>query len=518
MLGCWTVVEHFQGKAMLARALAEETARQERLMRERMAIRVVAGESNGFPALQAAAARLAPLVAERPPVAVNWGGNRMILGTQIDRWVGYPRLTTNSWEIHAGLLDARAADLAAIREALTKPIRETTPPRARDEGKSPSDGLRTFQDAAHALIDAGLLGLRRGSVEETIAALDGVAVIELDLQAYQIDSALTAWAEIVDRAERLRAVATHLGGWTDGQWEALSRTARPGRILELAVRVADMERLQRATMQTQESNADLANRFGWDLKSAFLDKNSDGSLDTSVGLLWRETAGSLGEAADQLGRQVMFPVWRFGWGDQAIARMLKDSDDWMRRAREATTQRSMAKLINPRRASGRARGWARSYGDATEQALGEWLGYYLQFEVIRAINAVAIAVKRHEAKLGRLPESLNDLVPEFAPEVPVDWMDGKPLRYRRGEESPFLLWSVGRYQSDVLRELGPAYPNLIWRFPASREEFEAWERDQDRQFASLGDTRASMGIWQAILRGAPLSPLTNSPAEKPAGP
>jgi hypothetical protein len=516
LLGCWTVVEHFQGKAMLARAMAEATAKHERWMREREAAPVVTGESNGFPALQAAVSRLAPVVTSGPPVAVRIGAKRMILGTQIDRWISRSggKDVTNSWEVHARLMDARAADLAAIREALAKPIRETTPPRAQDEGGSPIDALRTFQDAANALIDAGLLGLRRGSVEETIAALDGVAVMESDLEAYRIQSALTAWRQIVERAELLRAVATHRGGWTDAQWEALGRTARPGRMLESAVLVAAEYPLLTATVLAQAPTARLADVYAWDLESAFLGSSSDESAGSNGGSLWGSVAGGLGKAADFVARKGVFPVWRFGWGDQSIAWMLRDADEWVNRARQAATQRSWGSLVDPAWVSGRTGWWTRLFGDLNEQQTSQWLASFFQVEAKRALSAAAIAVKRYEAKKGRLPESLDVLVPEFASEVPLDWMDGKPLRYRRGEGSEFLLWSVGQDLWDDIASNGPAEDDLIWRLPALRKEFEAWERDQQSLFASLGDPRAML----ARRYGIPLSKLTNYPAEKPAGP
>ncbi len=492
LLGCWTVVEHFRGKAMLARAMAEATAKHERWMRERMAVPVVTGESNGFPALQLAAAKLATVVTSGPRVAVLIGAKRMILGTQIDRWTLHGSERTNSWEVHARSLDARVADLAAIREALARPIRETTPPRAQAEGKSALDALRTFQDAANALIDAGLLGLRRGSVEETIAALDGVAVIDSDLEGYRIQRALTGWVAIVERAELLRAVAAHRGGWTDAQWEALGRTARPGRMLESAVLVAAEYPLLMATALAQAPTTRLADVYAWDLESAFLGSASDESAGSNSGSLWGSVAGGHGKAADFVAKKGVFPVWRFGWGDQSIAWMLRDADEWVSRARQAATQRSWGSLVDPAWVSGRSGWWTRLFGDLNEQQASQSLASYFRVEAKRALNAAAIAVKRHEAKLGRLPESLDALVPEFASEVPVDWMDGKPLRYRRGEGSEFLLWSVGLDLWDDIASGGPAEDDLIWRLPALREEFEAWERDQQSLFASLGDPRAML--------------------------
>lgn len=51
-----------------------------------------------------------------------------------------------------------------------------------------------------------------------------------------------------------------------------------------------------------------------------------------------------------------------------------------------------------------------------------------------------LAIKAFQLKHGKLPETLEELVPEFLPAVPMDDYDGKPLRYRPAER---LLYSVG---------------------------------------------------------------------------
>ncbi len=57
--------------------------------------------------------------------------------------------------------------------------------------------------------------------------------------------------------------------------------------------------------------------------------------------------------------------------------------------------------------------------------------------------ATGCALERHRIKHGSYPESLAALVPEFLAEVPVDPIDGQPLRYRRSADGLFRLWSVG---------------------------------------------------------------------------
>lgn len=60
----------------------------------------------------------------------------------------------------------------------------------------------------------------------------------------------------------------------------------------------------------------------------------------------------------------------------------------------------------------------------------------------REMAITAIALKRYQLQHGVLPENLAELVPALLSDVPLDWMDGRPLRYRRLEGRQFLLYSV----------------------------------------------------------------------------
>ncbi|MCC6488308.1 MAG: hypothetical protein IT364_12490 [Candidatus Hydrogenedentes bacterium] len=60
--------------------------------------------------------------------------------------------------------------------------------------------------------------------------------------------------------------------------------------------------------------------------------------------------------------------------------------------------------------------------------------------VLRMTQTV-LAVERYRTARGALPDTLQDLVPQFLPEVPEDPFDGKPLRYKH-TESGYLVYSV----------------------------------------------------------------------------
>jgi hypothetical protein len=67
-----------------------------------------------------------------------------------------------------------------------------------------------------------------------------------------------------------------------------------------------------------------------------------------------------------------------------------------------------------------------------------------QFQV-RALRAM-FAMKAYHAEQGRLPESLEALVPDYLDEVPRDPFDGKQLRYSREKK---IIYTVGKDGKDT---------------------------------------------------------------------
>jgi hypothetical protein len=58
------------------------------------------------------------------------------------------------------------------------------------------------------------------------------------------------------------------------------------------------------------------------------------------------------------------------------------------------------------------------------------------------LTTVALAVERFRLAHGRLPENLNELVPQFLSAVPSDPFDSQPLRYHRLAKG-YVIYSVG---------------------------------------------------------------------------
>jgi hypothetical protein len=59
------------------------------------------------------------------------------------------------------------------------------------------------------------------------------------------------------------------------------------------------------------------------------------------------------------------------------------------------------------------------------------------------VVVTAIALKRYELRHYQLPATLDQLTPDLLQTVPIDCMDGQPLRYRPNADGTFLLYSVG---------------------------------------------------------------------------
>ena len=109
-------------------------------------------------------------------------------------------------------------------------------------------------------------------------------------------------------------------------------------------------------------------------------------------------------------------------------------------------------------------------------------------EVTQKMTVTAIALKRYQLKHGAYPPDLNALVPEFVPAVPLDPMDGQPLRYRPNSDGTFTLYSIGYNGKDdggnpALNTpiedsnyywLNPHALDWVWPQPATPEEIQKY--------------------------------------------
>jgi hypothetical protein len=135
------------------------------------------------------------------------------------------------------------------------------------------------------------------------------------------------------------------------------------------------------------------------------------------------------------------------------------------------------------------------------------MGRAAEAEARRRIFVTAIALKRFRLQHGRNPSSLAELTPTLLPSVPLDFMDGKELRYQRFEDDRFVLYSVGldgtdnggqmktREQLSKESELASNYmpftpfqnTDIVWPKPANEDEALAYEMSMDETIRRLDE-------------------------------
>ncbi len=83
------------------------------------------------------------------------------------------------------------------------------------------------------------------------------------------------------------------------------------------------------------------------------------------------------------------------------------------------------------------------------------------------LASTVAALERHRVANGGYPKALADLMPRFLPTVPLDPMDGQPLRYRLNADGSFTLYGVGPNHADDggIMAAKTATQDLDWVWP-----------------------------------------------------
>ncbi len=177
--------------------------------------------------------------------------------------------------------------------------------------------------------------------------------------------------------------------------------------------------------------------------------------------------------------------WRYWWSYSDELRSLKGYEVLMNTMRLADTNRSFQNALTAQDVELNQLGISqlRSSFDSIFSGqtdfhsmmsesivtLGGVVRKVMRVEVAKQMTVAAIALKRYQLKYGNYPPDLNSLVPEFVPTIPLDPVDGQPLRYRRNADGTFLLYSVGENGmddgGDPSLEKGVTGSNFNWQNP-----------------------------------------------------
>ncbi|MFT4690874.1 MAG: hypothetical protein ACI9OD_003095 [Limisphaerales bacterium] len=136
-------------------------------------------------------------------------------------------------------------------------------------------------------------------------------------------------------------------------------------------------------------------------------------------------------------------IWRTFYAGDEMAWVLRDYQDGLGELRQGWKTRSLSAYFVA---------WPEDHPTPEHFVFSHWPGVAFRMtgfkvfrsELQREFLGTSIAIERYKLRHnGRSPEALADLVPGLLPDLPVDWMDGKTLRYRKSGAGNHVLWSVG---------------------------------------------------------------------------
>ncbi|MDB6017755.1 MAG: hypothetical protein JWR19_2244 [Pedosphaera sp.] len=159
------------------------------------------------------------------------------------------------------------------------------------------------------------------------------------------------------------------------------------------------------------------------------------------------------------------PIWRLAWADQDDLRALNRWQRFIDDFRVARTNswvaskelldvadKNVKEIIPGLQIADQQLGlydrWRFLFSGDTFSITSSVLLKSLRAETEKNMVLTAIALKRYEFRKDNMPNELSALVPEFLNELPRDWMDGQPLRYKPNADGSFLLYSVGENGRD----------------------------------------------------------------------
>jgi hypothetical protein len=359
-----------------------------------------------------------------------------------------------SWQELDALLQQSQPGLKYLRDRMKDPPTGLSFDfKQRLENDSPPNFVAN-RVAAQALQASAMNNLHKGNLEgakqdlEALLSFDRLGEDDPGLVPFMIRIA------VIGMSVDVCWDALQAEGWTEPQLAELqSKCLDITNILSQMPRAMEAERIQRIYLldwfrshNYQEVIARYQNQlagFGW--------KPVSEDIATPV-QIWRQW--------------VFHPLWSFVWAEQEELKYLQDVQPEVAALREANRRLSWMSLKEETSAS----------HENYRPHVAAWR-FYVRLPFVEGINSItgsklqasaypyadfsnawfwtmrnltlhemvitAIATKRYELKHGKAPADLSALVPEFLPALPLDMIDGQPLRYQLVENGRFTLYSVG---------------------------------------------------------------------------
>ncbi len=430
MLGLW--LEHERAKARLAAFKAQLIAKGEKLAIADHVPKLPPALSNAAPDFIAAANRLTELKPEFQPQRM-----RLIAPGKARVTWQQPELPTDKepdlWPFVTAHVEDNRDRLAEMATALERP--EMVFDLDYPKGFSLLiPHLQKLRLAALQLSFACVVDLHGGQTNSAFTNVLAAVRVGQRLQEPLLISQLVRVAA-GQIAQQATWEALQHPGWTDSQLRELQaawqitdlRTGWLGALgMERAIGSSVFQQFRQSPGMLDENTSGMggSGRSFWD--ELFHDPAAAATRTGKFGfgLVW---AGWLSYSDEQWAltqQQLWHTSVRQAWTNQASA----PAEQWLKRERGTMTE--------PPRLQ-------RFLSSVLASAIDNYNRRMVAFETVRRLTFTAIALHRHRLQHGKFPESLSALVPGSLAEIPRDFMDGLPLRYKLQSDGKFLLWSVG---------------------------------------------------------------------------
>lgn len=526
----WPIVAHYRLKNAVARYARQLAAQGETLSVPELAPPLPPSEQNGAPAMLAALALLPPPnFSNRPPMMRHVAPGRALVAWREDPLPTAD--TTNVWPGLRNEVERRRATLARLRAALSKPALVVDVNYLQGFSLM-LPHLAQMKSAALWLTSSTLLDLHERRADDAVVNLE--AAVRLVARSKDEPLLISALVRLANSAiagaatwELLQCpdvTEAHLAA-LQAEWESV----------ELGSQVEAAFRMERAMFR--ELLAEMRSSRQSAVRAATTLQPTSTALD-ELKELAKTAVRNPGQGIREIA--IRYPAyWAWRW--------------WGSYRDELAAMQSAQAAIAAAQAAGRAKDFqaalasldvANSQIQRRYPKAGSWfvsnplelnrsiLLRWRAAETQRALAVAAIALKRYERRHGRLPDTLEALVPEFCVALPRDPVDGQPLRYRRLPDGGFLLYSVGENGTDDGGDPTPARAaaslsmlrgrDAVWPQPATAQEswLYALEMELSRQDGQRATPRVVVtnGLPPHVLhtlerlRRVRFLVLTNQPA------
>jgi hypothetical protein len=473
------VAERVRGQKSLANYLRQLASQGEKLTIDELFTPASEGP-NGVSELMNAFERLVPgtvLLEHTPPLMRIVPSGRAMVGFAESDWAeGEQKF---DWQQLSADLQTNAVALAEVRRALAAPaFRNEIDYRTGFD--LPLPHLSAPRQIAQWLSAAMQDAIREGRADEAAANL----VAQIHLPRVLIEDRL-AISELIRGAAAAMArnatwEALQWDGWSDEQLVTIQAAWERQDFIGTLAQSLEGERvfIQHSYERIRQSNQRTVEYLYW----------------TEDYPLWEEPdpfaeRTALERLARFFKRQVYCRIWRFAWSHQDQRRAAESTQRLLEISRKAAVAKSWTAVDAEIDAiQYESENWNfydrwRHPSPSTIIVLPSVIRRMLQAETERSMALSVIGIQRYRLRHGHWPPTLDALVPQFLREVPMDCMDGTPLRYRVEPDGGFLLYSIGIDGRDdgADNTLSPGKTNhrnlwerrdFVWPRTATSEEAE----------------------------------------------